>query len=122
MGTFHVGCRIANAAERRKGVEVPKLLVDTGCEYTWIPTPLLESIGIKREKRDLLFVMASGQQITRSVGFAIIHVADTFTVDEVVFAEPGDIAILGARSLAGLHVTVDSRRKRLVVLGPLLAA
>ena len=122
MGTFHVGCRVAHVADRRKGVDVPKLLVDTRSEYTWIPGAMLEGIGIKREKKDLQFVMANGQQITRSVGFAIIHVADTFTVDEVVFAEPGDLALLGPRSLEGLSLTVDSRRKRLVASGPLPAA
>lgn len=122
MGTFHVGCRIANVAERRKGVTVPRLLVDTGSEYTWIPGELLESIGIKREKKDLQFIMANGKQITRSVGFAVVHAADTFTVDEVVFAQPGDLALLGARSLEGLNLTVDPRRKRLVAAGPLPVA
>ncbi len=128
MGTFHTGCRIAQITDRRKGVDLAKLLVDTGSEYTWIPAPLLERIGIKREKKDLQFVMANGQQITRSVGFAVVHVAATFTVDEVVFAEAGDLALLGARSLEGLNLTMDlrrkrlSRRKRLVASGPLPAA
>lgn len=122
MGTFHVGCRISHVAERRKGAVVPKLLVDTGSEYTWIPATVLERIGIKREKKDLQFVMANGQQITRSVGFGIVHVADTFTVDEIVFAEPGDLPLLGARTLEGLNLTVDPRRKRLVASGPLPAA
>ncbi len=66
--------------------------------------------------------MANGQRITRSVGFAIIRIGKAFTVDEVVFAERGDLLLLGARSLEGLNLTVDSRRKRLVAAGPLLAA
>jgi predicted aspartyl protease len=122
VGTFHTECRIEHVAERRRGVVVPKLLVDTGSEYTWIPAPMLERIGVKREKKDLEFVMANGSLVTRSVGFAVVRVAGTFTVDEVVFAEPGDLALLGARSLEGLNLTVDSRRKRLVAAGPLPAA
>ncbi len=122
MGTFHVDCRIEHVAERRKGADVARLLVDTGSEYTWIPGAVLERIGIKREKKDLRFVMANGEQITRSVGFAVVRVAGTFTVDEVVFAEPGDLTLLGARSLEGLNLTVDSRRKKLVAAGPLPAA
>ena len=39
----------------------------------------------------------------------------------VVFAEPGDMTILGARSLEGLNVRVDSQRKQLVPAGPILA-
>ena len=122
MRTFFVGCRVENIVDRRKGVEVPKLLVDTGSEYTWIAGDLLDRIGVKREKKDLRFVMANGQQITRSVGFGVVHVGKSFTVDEIVFAEPGDLALLGARSLEGLSLTVDPARKRLVASGPLLAA
>jgi hypothetical protein len=44
------------------------------------------------------------------------------TVDEVVFAEPGDLLLLGARTLEGLNVTIDSTRRRLVSTGPQLAA
>ncbi len=98
------------------------MLVDTGSEYTWVPATLLEKIGIKREKKDLDFVMANGRRITRSIGFAVVHVQKNFTVDEVVFGEPGDLVILGARSLEGLNLTVDPARKRLVAAGPILAA
>ncbi len=122
MGTFSVGCRIENVVDRSKGAEIPKLLVDTGSEYTWVPERTLESLGIEREKKDLPFVMANGQQITRSVGFAIVRVDRSFTVDEVVFAEKGDLLLLGARSLEGLNLQVDSRRKRLVAAGPLPVA
>jgi len=98
------------------------MLVDTGSEYTWVPAKNLEKIGIGREKKDVLFVMANGQQVTRSVGFAIIRLDKHFTIDEVVFAERGDLLLLGARSLEGLNLTVDSRRKKLVAAGPLPAA
>jgi predicted aspartyl protease len=104
------------------GVEIPDLLVDTGSDYTRVPSKELEKIGVTREKKDLQFVMANGTLITRSVGFAILRVADTFTIDEVVFAEPGYPALLGARSLEGLNLTVDPKRKKLVASGPLSAA
>ena len=66
--------------------------------------------------------MANGQQITRSVGFAIIRLDKFFTIDEVVFAEKGDLSLLGARTLEGLNLTIDARRKKLVTAGPLSAA
>jgi predicted aspartyl protease len=96
--------------------------VDTGSEYTWVPERSLEKIGVGREKKDVPFVMANGQQVTRSVGFAIIRLDKHFTIDEVVFAEQGDLLLLGARSLEGLNLTVDSGRKKLVAAGPLAAA
>ena len=122
MGTCHTNCAIQYVAERDRTVEVVNLLVDTGSEYTWVPAELLSGIGVQREKKDLAFVMANGQQIARSVGFAILHVEGKFTVDEVVFAEPGDLQLLGARMLEGLNLTVNSRQKKLVATGPLPVA
>ena len=122
MGTFYTKCKIENPADRSKSVVIPRLLVDTGSEYTWVPARTLERIDISTEKKDVLFVMANGQQITRSVGFAIIRLDRYFTIDEVVFAEKGDLVLLGARSLEGLNLTVDSRRKKLVAAGPLPVA
>jgi len=122
MGTFYIKCTVGNVKDRKRTAPIEKLLVDTGSDYTWIPESLLEKLGVLREKKDLVFVMANGQHVTRSVGFAILHVADTFTVDEVVFAEKGDLSLLGARTLKGLNLRVDSRAKRLVAGGPILAA
>jgi len=122
MGTFHTKCVVTHVAQRRRAAELSRVLVDTGSEYTWIPTDVLERIGIEREKKDLIFTMANGQHITRSVGFAVVHVGEAFTVDEVVFGEKGDLSLLGARSLEGLNLRVDSRAKRLVAAGPILAA
>jgi predicted aspartyl protease len=122
MGTFHVGCKLENHVDRAKAITVPRALVDTGSEYSWFPAKTLEKIGVVREKKDLVFTMANGQTITRSVGFAILRVEKNFTIDEVVFAEPGDMTLLGARTLEGLSLAVDSRKKKLVAAGPLPAA
>jgi predicted aspartyl protease len=122
MGTFYTKCKLENVSDRSKSVVLSRLLVDTGSEYTWAPAKSLEKIGIDREKKDVPFVMANGQQVTRSVGFAIIRLDKYFTIDEVVFAEKGDLLLLGTRSLEGLNLTVDFRRKKLVAAGPLPAA
>ena len=122
MGTFYTNCKVANHVDRKKSVEVPKMLVDTGAEFTWINAQTLKNIGVKREKKDYTFVMANGQHIIRPVGFAIIHVGEAVTIDEVIFGEPGDLEILGARSLEGMNLRVDSRAKKLVAGGPILAA
>ena len=122
MGDFHVRERIENITDRTKGVSIPRMLVDTGSEYTLVPGPTLKKLNVDREKKDLTFVMANGQKITRSVGFAIIRVEKNYTVDEVVFAEKGDLLLLGTLTLRGLSLRVDSRRKKLVASGPLPAA
>lgn len=122
MGTFEVTCRVENHVDPSKSMRIAKLLVDTGSEHTWVPAARLEKIGVKREKKDVQFVMANGEVVTRSVGFAILRVGKHFTIDEVVFAEPGDLLPLGARTLEGLNLRVDAARKRLVAAGPFPAA
>jgi predicted aspartyl protease len=122
MGTFYVGCKIENVANRDKSATVGKLLVDTGSDYTWLPAKSLQKIGVKREKKDVAITTANGQTITRNVGFVIIRADKFFTVDEVVFAEAGDLSLLGARTLEGFNARVDSKQKKLVVAGPLVAA
>ena len=122
MGTFHIGCKVENHVHRDRTIVISKMLVDTGSEYTWIPTAKLENIGVTREKKDIRFVMANGQLVTRSVGFAVLRVGTAFTIDEVVFAEIGDLILLGARTLEGLNLMVDSSKKKLVAAGPLPAA
>src|SRR5437867_2280413 len=122
MGTFYTRCKIENPVERAKSAVIPRMLIDIGSACTWVSAAMLEKIGIEREKKDMAFVMANGQQITRSVGFAIIRLDKFFTIDEVVFAEKEDLLLLGARSLEGLNLTIDPRRKKLVAAGPLPAA
>jgi len=122
MGTFHVGALIENHTDRKKSVRIAKLLVDTGSEHTWLPENILDKIGVRREKKDISFMMANGTIVTRSIGFAIVHVDKYFTIDEVVFAEKGDLVLLGARTLEGLNLTVNPMRKKLVAAGPIPAA
>lgn len=122
MGTFYVGCRVENHVHRDQAATVPKILVDTGSEYTWVSEQRLKRIGVVPEKKDVPFVMANGQTVTRTIGFAIIRVSRAFTIDEVVFAQKGDLQLLGARSLEGLNLRVDSRQKKLVAGGPLPVA
>ena len=97
------------------------VLVDTGAELSWAPAAVLDSLGITRRKV-FRFQQADGTVLERWIGFAIIHAGGTFTNDEVVFGEPNDLILLGARSLEGLNLKVDLIGKRLVSAGPILAA
>lgn len=121
MGLFYVGCKVVNTRNSKSAV-VPKMMVDTGTEATWIDSAVLAKIGIEPRKKDLQFQMANGSIITRSVGYAVLKVGASETVDEVVFAQKGDLQLLGARALEGLNLKVDSRRKQLVAAGPIVVA
>jgi predicted aspartyl protease len=97
MGLFYVGRRVLNPATSKSSV-VRRLMVDTGAESTWIDAAALEAIGVEPRKKDLQFQLANGQVVTRSVGYAVLRVDKAETVDEVVFAQRGDLQPLGARA------------------------
>ena len=122
VGLFSVTCLLENQQDRTRSVRVPGVMVDTGSELTWVNREHLALIGIEPEKRDRRFVLVNGEETSRSIGFAVIRVGDELTTDEVVFAEPGDLQLLGARTLEGLNMKVDSRGRKLVASGPLVAA
>jgi len=113
MGTFTIGCLIKNQVDREKSVKIPRLMVDTGADATWIPRKLLEQIDIQVEKR-WPYQIAKGHCVYRDVGYALIRVGQRETADEVVFAEKGDRKVLGPRALTGLGLRVDPRNKKLI--------
>lgn len=121
MGTFRVDVEVENPM--RPGLRQPlrSVLVDTGAELSWFPAELLESLGIERRKRSQ-FRQANGTVLARWTGAASVYLVGIWTVDEVVFGEPGDLVILGSRSLEGLNLRIDPVRKQLVDAGPAPAA
>jgi predicted aspartyl protease len=122
MGIFNVNIEVASLSPAPAFTPAAGLLVDTGSEMTWIDSAVLRQAGIGIRKKDQPFVMANGQQITRSTGYAVIRCGQFETVDEVVFGEEGDLQLLGSRTLEGFNAVVDAARKRLVAAGPIPAA
>jgi predicted aspartyl protease len=121
MGTFSVDIAIESHQRRGNVARIANVLVDTGAEATWLPREALDSLGVVPEGREQ-YQMADGRVLERELGFVIVHVAGKRTSDDVVFAEPGDLSLLGARSLQGLNLRVDARAKRLVPAGPRITA
>ena len=111
-----------NPKDQKRSAVVPKLSVDGGCVFTWLPGATLQRIGVEPVKKDLLIQMANGQLLTRSVGYAILRVDKYETIDEVVFGQKDDLSLLGSRALEGMNVHVDARRKCLVAAGQVVAA
>lgn len=117
MGTFRVDVEVENPLRPGERRVLRAVLVDTGAELSWFPTDVLESLGIERRKLSQ-FRQADGTVLARSTGPASLYLAGTWTVDEVVFGQPGDLVILGSRSLEGLNLRIDPVRKQLVDAGP----
>ncbi|HTE48229.1 MAG TPA: hypothetical protein VK636_23490 [Gemmatimonadaceae bacterium] len=121
MGSFRINVEIENPATPGRRELLRDVLVDTGAELSWFPAKVLESLGIQRRKLSQ-FRQANGNILTRWTGPAFIYAANTTATDDVVFGEPLDLVLLGARSLEGLNVRVDPVHKTLIDAGPAPAA
>ena len=121
MGTFRVQVTIENPVMPGQRRTLSSVLVDTGAELSWFPADVLESLGIERRK-EWRFRQADGFVLTRWSGPAFLYVAGTTTTDDVIFGEPNDLVLLGARSLEGLNLRVEPVTKQLVDAGPAPAA
>jgi predicted aspartyl protease len=121
MGTFRADVELENPARPGGRRALRGVLVDTGAELSWFPASVLESLGIERRKA-VNFRQADGTVLSRWTGPAFVYVAGTTATDDVVFGEPGDLVLLGARSLEGLNLHVDPIGKRLIDAGPVPAA
>jgi len=121
MGTFRVDIEIENPARPGQKRTLRSVLVDTGAELSWVPTEVLESLGVERNNQRR-FRQANGTVLERWTGIVVITVAGKRTGDDVVFGEPGDLTLLGSRSLEGLNFRVEPVTKQLVDAGPAPAA
>jgi predicted aspartyl protease len=118
---FKVNVVVRNP-KREELVSPPlEVLVDTGSELTWIPAEVLLGIGVA-PRRKRTFVTVTRAEIVREVGYVILGAEGFETVDEVVFAEPGDMVLLGVRTLEGFGVMVDNIAHRFVATTTLVAA
>jgi clan AA aspartic protease len=121
MGTFRTTVELEHHVHRGRRVAIRDALVDTGAETTWVPSDVLDGLGVEVERTEM-YRMADGRVLTRDVGFVIVHVAGRTTTDQVVFGHANDLTILGARSMEGLNLRVDPRTRQLVSAGPIVAA
>ena len=121
MGTFRVDIELENPARPGAKRMLRSALVDTGAESSWVPAEVLESLGIERHNK-WTFRQADGTILERWAGAAFAYVAGKRCADDVIFGEPGDLVLLGSRSLEGLNFRVEPLTKQLVDAGPAPAA
>lgn len=120
MSTYFVNLVAVNPKREDVRSTPVRVLVDAGSEWSRMPAEILVKAGIvPRRKR--LFQMADGRTIEREVGFCILESEGFVTNDEVVFAQPGDMHLLGVRTLEGFGVMVDAMAHRLVATVTLAA-
>lgn len=120
MSMFKVSVVARNTKDESLASPPVEALVDTGSELTWLPKDLLTDIKVT-PVRKRSFSTATKQLVTRETGYAILTAEGFETVDEVVFAEPGDMTLLGVRTLEGFGVTVDNIAHRFLATTTIVA-
>jgi clan AA aspartic protease len=121
VSLFRVNVVARNPKDESRATPPIEALVDTGAELTWLPADLLAQVGIVR-RRQRTFVTATRQSVARDVGYAILSSEGYETTDEVVFAEPSDLVLLGVRTLEGFGVLVDNVGHRFVAQASIVAS
>ena len=121
MSLFKVNVTARNPKREELTTQPVAALVDTGSKLTWLPADVLKGAGIT-PRRKRVFATATQQQVEREVGYAILSAEGYETNDEVVFGEPGDMTLLGVRTLEGFGVMVDNIAHRFVVTTTIVAA
>jgi predicted aspartyl protease len=120
MSAFYTELTAINPKREDVKTSPSRVLVDTGSELSGLPREVLLAAGIC-PRRQRIFKMADGRTMTRDVGFCILEAESHVTNDEVVFAEPGDLHLLGVRTIGGFRVMVDALAHRLVATATLAA-
>jgi predicted aspartyl protease len=111
---FVVECEVGEVGRRGAVIRVRGVSVDPGADSTWLPASALVRAGVRVVRRRLAFTLADGRIVGRAVGYALLRTGGFETVDEVVFADLGDVYRLGGRTLRGFGAVVDVRGARLV--------
>ena len=117
---FKVNVTARNPKQEELATEPVAALVDMGSELTWLPAEILKRVGIT-PRRKRVFATATQEKIEREVGYAILSAEGYETNDEVVFAQPGDMTLLGVRTLEGFGVMVDNIGHRFVATTTIVA-
>ena len=121
MGIFRTTLSLAALATPDDRRDLPDVLVDTGSEYNWLPTALLLELGVSPVRIDR-FETADGRVLEREIGFALLYAGGRSTATIVVFAQEGDMVLLGAHGLEGMNLRVDLVRRELIPAGPVPVA
>lgn len=121
MSILRTSITVAHPARSDDQRAVADVMVDTGSEYNWIPRKVLEELGVAAERIDS-FETADGRILDRPVGFARLYAGGRSAIAPVVFAESGDMTLLGAVGLESLNLRVDLGRRELRPAGPIPVA
>lgn len=121
MGMFRTTLGVAALDKPKYRRELFDVVVDARSEYNWIPSQVLDELGVTPVRTDR-FETPDGRLLERQIGFALVYAGGRSAPSVVVFASQGDTVLLGAHALEGLNLHVDPGHRELVPAGPVPAS
>lgn len=111
MGEFTWPISVWSADRQRR--ETVEALVDTGATYSLFPAALLRRLDIAPTDREQ-FEQADGRIVAWDTADALVSVNGRQRIRRVIFGNGGAEAIIGADTLQGFRLLVDSHDHRLI--------
>jgi clan AA aspartic protease len=120
MGIFFVRGRLIQPGDPKQK-RILRFLVDTGAFFTVVPRDVLSALRV-RPIREETVQLADGRKARWKVGELRLEVDGRSVTTLVLFGKKGTQPLLGAYSLEGLGLSVDSRHRRLVPMPVVIVA
>ena len=117
MSTFKQSIEVGDPAQG--SFQELEAWVDTGASYTTVPSTVLREMTVTPHDR-VTFILADGRRVERDVGRTWVRIEGKSEITLVVFGDAESEALLGAYTLQGLLLGVDTPNERLVPVPGLL--
>ncbi|MFQ5882117.1 MAG: retroviral-like aspartic protease family protein [Candidatus Methylomirabilales bacterium] len=119
MGQFSIKARIAALDHSGQPQDV-EFLVDTGAAFTWVPEEIAEAVGLVPHDRRVVKV-ADGRQVERGLAWARITLEARTDLTLCLIGDRHSQPLLGAFTLEGFSLGVDTANRRLIPIIPFVA-
>ncbi len=120
MDTVECAIAVGDASGTRFEA-IDDALIDTGATYTWIPSDVLQRVGVAPEEKRP-FIMADGTEREYDIAWARVRIDGRSQPSICIFGDPGAQALVGVFTLEAFGVAVDPVNRRLVPVAGHLAS
>ncbi|MBI4483033.1 MAG: aspartyl protease family protein [Acidobacteria bacterium] len=120
MGIFYVNAALTHPRDSKRQRKL-RFLVDTGAFFSVVPRDVLSALKVPPLREETV-QFADGRKTRWKVGEARLEVDGRSVTTLVLFGKKGTQPLLGAYSLEGLGLSVDSRHRRLVPMPVVIVA
>ena len=120
MNVFEIQILACNPEDDKMVTAPVEALVNAESESTWLPGSALRAIGVRPQRKRVVNTPTK-QTVERDAGHVILYANGHKTMEEVVFAEPGDAIIVGSRALEVFGIQIDEPKHGFIALTTLAA-